>query len=428
VSLIVVGLNHRTVPVDLLERMSVPDASLSKVLHDLAGREHLLEVVVLSTCNRTEIYARCTRFHGAVGDVREFLGAHSGADPDELGEHLYTYYDEAAVAHLFSVAAGLDSMIVGESEILGQVHDAWDAAVHEGSAGQLLSRLFRHAVESGKRVRSETGIGRHPVSISSAAVAVAAEHLGSLDGARVLVIGAGEMGEGVARSLASRGTADVCVANRTAARAKEIARRVGGRAITLDQLESELLDADVLLTSTASQHVLVERSAVEAVMERRENRPLLVVDVALPRDVDPGVGSVEGVTLLDLDDLKDYAQRSADLRRREIGRVREILAAELDRYRVERAAREVAPLVTALHAMGEEVREAELDRFDAKLASLTDEQRAAVEALTRGIVRKLLHEPTIRVKDAAGSGRGDYLGDALAALFDLPEAPEAPES
>jgi glutamyl-tRNA reductase len=368
VSLIVVGLNHRTVPVDLLERMAVPDALLAKALHDLAAREHLLEVVVLSTCNRTEIYARCSRFHAAVGDVRDFLAAHSGADPDDLGDHLYTYYDDAAVAHLFSVAAGLDSMIVGESEILGQVRAAGEAAGRENAAGQLLARLFRHAVETGKRVRSETGIGRHPVSISSAAVAVAAEHLGSLDGAHVLVIGAGEMGEGVARSLASRGAADVCVANRTSARAAEIAKRIGGRAITLDQLESELLDADVLLTSTASQHVLVERSAVETVMAQRANRPLLVVDVALPRDVDPGVGDVDGVTLLDLDDLKGYAQRSAELRQREIGRVREILAAELERYRLDRAAREVAPLVTALRAMGEEVRVAELERHDAKLA------------------------------------------------------------
>jgi glutamyl-tRNA reductase len=428
VSLIVVGLNHRTVPVDLLERMTVTDAQLAKVLHDLVAREHLLETVVLSTCNRTEIYARCTRFHAAVGDVREFLGAHSGSDPDEFADHLYTYYDDAAVSHLFSVAAGLDSMIVGESEILGQVHHAWEAAVHEGAVGQLLSHLFRHAVESGKRVRTETGIGRHPVSISSAAVAVAAEHLGSLDGARVLVIGAGEMGEGVARSLASRGTADVCVANRTAARAKEIAKRVGGRAITLDRLEDELLDADVLLTSTASAHVLVERSAVEHVMAQRDHRSLLVVDVALPRDVDPGVRAVDGVTLLDLDDLKDYAQRSAELRRREIGRVREILAAQLDRYRSDRAAREIAPLVTALRAAGEDARTAELARVEAKLAGLTPEQRDAVEAVTRGIVNKLLHEPTVRVKDAAGTGRGEYLADALAALFDLTETPENLES
>jgi glutamyl-tRNA reductase len=232
------------------------------------------------------------------------------------------------------------------------------------------------------------------------------------------------MGEGVARSLATRGTADVCVANRTAARGKEIAKRIGARWITLDRLEAELLDADLLVTSTASQQVLVERSAVEAVMEQREHRPLLVVDVALPRDVDPGVRDVDGVTLLDLDDLKDYAQRSAELRRREIGRVREILASELERYRADGAAREVAPLVTALRAFGEDVREGELERYESKLAGLTDAQRKSVEALTRGIVNKLLHEPTTRVKDAAGSGRGEYLSDALAALYDLPETPE----
>ncbi len=423
-SLIVVGLNHRTVPVDLMERVAISDALLPKVLHDLSSREHLLEVVVLSTCNRTEIYARCSRFHAAVGDVRDFLSAQSGADPDEFADHLYTYFDDAAVAHLFSVAAGLDSMIVGESEILGQVHDAWDMAVRENASGQLLSRLFRHAVESGKRVRTETGIGRHPVSISSAAVAVAGEHLGSLDGARVLVIGAGEMGEGVARSLGSRGIVDVCVANRTQARALEIAKRVGGRAVSLDHVEAELLDADVLLTSTASQHVLVERSAVEAVMRQRPEHPLLVVDVALPRDVDPGVREVDGVTLLDLDDLKDFAQRSAELRRREIGRVREILASELERFRSERAAREVAPLVVSLRALGEDVRAGELDRFAKKLNGLSPEQREAVEGLTRGIVNKLLHEPTVRLKDAAGTGRGDYLSDALATLFDLPDIPE----
>jgi glutamyl-tRNA reductase len=176
VSLIVVGLNHRTAPVDLLERMTVPDEQLAKVLHDLSAREHLLEVVVLSTCNRTEVYARCTHFHPAVGDVSAFLADYSGASPDEFADLLYTYYDEAAVGHLFSVAAGLDSMIVGESEILGQVREAWQTAVREGTAPQLAG-LFRHAVESGKRVRTETGIGRHPVSIPSAAVAVASEHL-----------------------------------------------------------------------------------------------------------------------------------------------------------------------------------------------------------------------------------------------------------
>ncbi|MGQ0826202.1 MAG: glutamyl-tRNA reductase [Actinomycetota bacterium] len=419
-SLIVVGLNHRTVPVELLERMTVPQHLMPKVLHDLAAREHLLEVVALSTCNRTEIYARCTHFHAAVGDVRDFLAAYSGADPDDFSDHLYTYYDDAAVAHLFSVAAGLDSMIVGESEILGQVRNAWQTAVHDGTALQLLPRLFQHAVESGKRVRTETGIGRHPVSIPSAAVTVAAEHLGSLDGAKVLVVGAGQMGRGLASTLRSRGVERVWIANRTFERAAGLAREIEAEAISLTEIADTLVEADVLLTSTASSEALIERSTVEMVMACRNGRSLLIVDVALPRDVDPGVRDISGVELLDLDDLKDYARRSADRRRAEIGKVREILSADLDRYRSERAAREVAPLVAALHALGEDVRSAEIERFAAKLARLDPDTRAVIDAVTKGIVKKLLHEPTLRVKDAAGSSRGDYYVDALGALFGLP--------
>jgi glutamyl-tRNA reductase len=419
VSLIVVGLNHRTAPVDLLERMTVPDEQLAKVLHDLAAREHLLEVVVLSTCNRTEVYARCTHFHPAVGDVSAFLSGYSGAASEEFADLLYTYYDDAAVAHLFSVAAGLDSMIVGEGEILGQVREAWQTAAREGTAPQLTG-LFRHAVESGKRVRTETGIARHAVSIPSAAVTVAAEHLGALDGAKVLVVGAGHMGSGLASTLRSRGVEHVWIANRTRAHAEDAAERIGAEVIALNEIADTLVDADVVLSSTASPQVLIERATIEMVMACRSGRPLLIVDVALPRDVDPGVREVNDVTLLDLDDLKDYAQRSAERRRREIGKVREILAAEIERYRADRAGREVAPLVTSLRDLGESVRTGELDRFRAKLEQLDPDQRAIVDALTQGIVNKLLHEPTVRVKDAAGTPRGDYYADALAALFDLP--------
>jgi glutamyl-tRNA reductase len=421
VSLIVVGLNHRTAPVELLERMAVPEERLAKVLHDLGAREHLLEVVVLSTCNRIEVYARCTHFHPAVGDVSGFLADYSGADPDDFADLLYTYYDDAAVAHLFAVAAGLDSMIVGESEILGQVREAWQAAVREGTAPQLAG-LFRHAVESGKRVRTETGIGRHPVSIPSAAVSVAAEHLGTFEGAKVLVIGAGQMATGLASTLRSRGVEHVWIANRTLARGEAAAARIGAEAIPLSELADTLVDADVLLSSTASTQVLVERSTIEMVMACRAGRPLLVVDVALPRDVDPGVHEINDVTLLDLDDLKDYARRSAERRREEIGKVREILAAEIERYRADRSGREVAPLVTSLHDLGEDVRVRELERFRAKLERLDPDQRAVIDALTQGIVNKLLHEPTARVKDAAGTPRGEYYADALAALFDLPSS------
>ncbi len=418
-SVIVVGLNHRTVPVELLERMAVPESGLVKVLHDLQSREHLLEVAVLSTCNRTEIYAYCSRFHSAVGDIVEFLSEFSGAHPDEFTDHLYTYYDDAAISHLFAVAAGLDSMIVGEGEILGQVRSAWSAATSEKVSATLLGQVFRHAIESGKRVRTETEIGRHPVSIASAAVAVASEHLGGLEGCRVLVIGSGEMGEGMTIAIATRGVADICVANRTVENARTLADRVGGRVAALSDLGDELALADVVLASTGASEVLIERGAVESIMAQRREQRLLIVDVALPRDIDPGVGEIPGVTLLDIDDLKGYAKRSTERRRAEIGKAREILGVEIDRYREERSARMVAPMITALHRRGEMLRNAELDRYRPRLAELDEETMQLVESITRGIVNKLLHEPTVRVKDNAGTDRGDVLADALSTLFDL---------
>jgi glutamyl-tRNA reductase len=420
-SLIVVGLNHHTVPVELLERVSVPSGKLTKALHDLSSREHLAEVVVLSTCNRTEVYARCTLFHPAVQDVREFLAEHSGTDPTEFDDHLYTYYDDSAVAHLFGVAAGVDSMIVGEGEILGQVRDAWRLAEAEQATGPLLSRVFRHAVEVGKRARTETEIGRHAVSISSAAVAMAQQRVTSLRRSSVLVLGAGEVGEGMAVALGAAGVADLVVANRTRTRAARLARKVGGRAIALDEIADALVRADVLLTCTGAGSVVIQRDDIEAVVEERDGRPLLIIDVAVPRDVDPGVAQIHGVNLLDIDDLRRHADESREQRQHEVAQVRLIIAEELERQRVEHSAREVAPLISALRERAEAVRTGELDRFRAKLDGLDPAARQVVEALTEGIVNKLLHEPTVQVKQAAGTARGELYADALTALFDLPD-------
>ncbi len=420
-SLVVVGLNHRTTAVDLLERMTVSSLGLPKALHDLAAREHLAEVVLLSTCNRTEVYARTTRFHDGVDDVRHFLADCSGVDPDALAEQLYTYHDDAAVAHLFGVASGLDSMIIGESEILGQVREAWQTAEREGTAGQLLSRTFRHAVEVGKRARTETGIGRHAVSVSSAAVRVAAERLGSLEGRRVLLLGAGDVGEGMALALSGAGVEEIVVANRSRARGQQLATRVGGRAVPLDDVFDALVSCDVLLASTGAPGTLVERGDMEEVMRRRDGRAILVVDIAVPRDVDPGVGQVFGVQLLDIDDLKAIGEESLQHRRAEVGKVRLIVTDELDRFRVERAAREVAPVVASLRERAEELRLVELQRLAARLDALEPGSRELVEQATRGLMNKLLHEPTVRLKDAAGTARGELYADALAALFGLDE-------
>jgi glutamyl-tRNA reductase len=419
VSVVVVGLNHRTVSLDLLERMAVPESRLAKALHDLHGREHVAEVVVLSTCHRTEVYVVAERFHGAVQDIRHFLSELAFAPPEEFSDHLYTYFDDAAAAHLFGVAAGLDSVVIGESEVLGQVRNAWERARAEGAAGPRLDALFRHAVVTGKRARSETAIARGTTSVAQAAVAMATERVGDLAAARVLVLGTGEMGESMAVALSGAGAAEVLVANRTWDRAVAVAARVGGRAVQLSGLVEALVDVDVVLTSTGAPSLVVELADIVAVMQARSGRPLLIVDVAMPRDIDPGAGAVGGVTLLDLNDLRAFVEAGLDERRREIPLVRAIVAEEVTRHVEHVTARRAVPTVKALRGRAESMRQAELDRYRARLEGLDPRQRDAVEALTRGIIAKLLHDPTVRLKDAAGSARGERLADAVTELFDL---------
>lgn len=416
---IVVGLNHRTVPLHVLERTSIAPARLGKALDDLVGRDHITGAVVLSTCHRTEVYATAERFHGAVQDIRNFLAETAGLGPEDVADHLYAYYDEAAAAHLFGVVSGLDSVVIGESEILGQVRDAWNVSQGLGTCPSGLSTLFRHALEVGKRARSETGISRRITSVSQAAVAMAGDRLGGLAGKKVLVLGAGDMGESMAIALAGNGGARVVVANRTRSKAVALADRVGGTDIGLDEVTQHLADADVLLTSTNAMGAILERGDLEPVIAPRDGRPLLVVDVAMPRDVDPGVADLPGVTLLDLDDLKAFVAEGVDERRKETSRVSAIIAEEVERYLARSTAREMVPAITALRHRADEIRAAELARYRARLASLDDTEREAVEALTRGIVAKLLHEPTVQLKAAAGDPSGLRLTEALRTLFDL---------
>ncbi len=419
-SVVVVGLNHRTVPLDVLERMSVDDARLPKALYDLRTRPHLAEAVVLSTCNRTEIYAVAERYHGAIDDVRSFLTDLSGLNLDDFNDHLYAYHDEVAVAHLFKVASGLDSAVLGESEILGQVRDAWERASDEDAAGPELGRLFSRALSVGRRVRVETAIARGTASVSQAAVQMASQRLGGLVGKRVLVIGAGAMGEGMAVALAATGgLGDMLVVNRTRSRAAALANRVGGRVVDVDDLDAALRAVDVVLTCTGSHTVVLERGDLEPVMADRPGRPMLVVDVAVPRDVDAGVGEIDGVTLLDMDDLRAFAEAGVAARRQEIGRVQSLVDEEVASYLADLSAREVAPLVASLRERADAVRLAELERFSSRLAGLDPRQREIVEALTKGIVNKLLHGPTVRLKEAAGTPRADRLGDAVRTLYDL---------
>jgi glutamyl-tRNA reductase len=422
VSVVIVGLNHRTVPLPVLERMTVTSSRLPKALHDLRGRKHLAEAVLLSTCARTEIYVEADKFHGALQSVRDFLAEQSFTPPEEFGDHLYEFYEDAAVTHLFRVASGLDSAVLGEGEILGQVGRAAETARVEGTCGPVLSALFRHAVEVGKRARSETAISRGCTSVSQAAVALAERTLGGLPqagGASVLVLGAGETGEGMAQALKEKGGASVLVANRTARKAAEVAHRVGGTPVAVGDLGVHLVEVDVLLTSTSSDEYVLTADDLHAVMDERSGRPLLVVDVAVPRDVDPAANAIDGLTLLDMSDITAFARLGRDARVAEVRSVEAIVQDEVGRYRASTASREVAPLVASLHDRAEAVRQAELDRFRSRLAGLDPKDRAAVEALTRGIVAKLLHEPTVGLKETAGTAAGERLSDAVRALFGL---------
>lgn len=428
-SVVVVGLSHRTVPLDLLERMAVPADRLAKALGDLAARPFVTEVVLLSTCHRTEAYVVAERFHGAVQDVRHFLSELAFVPPETFSDHLYTYYDEAAASHLFGVASGLESVVLGESQILGQVREAWESARREGTAGPHLAALFRHALEVGKRARAETGIGRGVISLSQAAVSMAIDRLGTLTDRKILVIGAGKMGERMVVDLAAtHNPSEVLIANRTWERAVALAARIGGGAVPMDGLAHALADVDVAFTSTAGADEVVDHDLAVAAAPQRDGRPLLLIDLGMPRNVDPTVRDVPGMTVLDLADLRGFVQVGLDQRRKEVVPVRDLVAREVRRYVEATTAREMAPTVAALHERGEQIRQGELDRFRARLSGLDARQQAAVEGLTRGIVAKLLHDPTVRVKDAAGSARGERLSDALQELFGIGagEEPEAP--
>jgi len=430
---VVVGLSHRTVPLDLLERMAVPEARLPKALDDLASRDFVSEAVVLSTCHRIEVYAVTEEFHGGVQDIRNFLAELAFLPPEDFSDYLYTYHGAVAAQHLFNVAAGIESVVVGESQILGQVRTAWDKARQQDTCGTRLSALFRHALEVGKRARSDTAVSRGITSLSQAAVAMARDRLGSLSERRVLVLGAGEMGEEMALSLAalpsrqaapsmaSAGTEarEVIVANRSWARASELASRVGGRPVRLSELPTALLEADALLASTASPSVVITYADLAPVVARRGGRPLLMIDLAMPRDIDPGVAELPGVTLLDLADLHAFVDARLDERRQEVAAVRDIVAEELDRFTGTMSARQVAPTVTALRDRAESLRAAELARYRSRLESLDAEQRTTVDALTRSLLAKILHDPTVRLKDAAGTARGDRLADAMRELFGI---------
>ncbi len=416
-SILAIGVNHRSGPLSVLERVTLAPDEVGKAVEGLAQLDNIREAVVLSTCNRTEIYAVTEKFHGAYADIRDFLCNLGDISADELHPHLFSQHDDAAVMHLFEVAAGLDSAVVGESEILGQLRQAWEIAQREGGARTTLNLLFRHAVEVGKRARTETAIARGTASVSHAAVEMAVEHHGSISGRSVALIGAGAMGEGIAVALRGAGVGDVLVINRSPERGQALADRIDGRAIGIDRLSEALESSDVVLTSTGAGEPVITADLVRRL--ERGGRPLLFVDIAVPRDVAPDVAELAGVTVLDLDDLSRWADRGRAERLAEVDRVTDIVRQEVERFELQSAALQAAPLVSSLRERAEALRSAELARHAKRLNQLDEEQREMVDVITRGLVAKLLHEPSVRLRNQAGTPQGERNAAAVADLFDL---------
>jgi glutamyl-tRNA reductase len=415
VSLLTVGLSHRTAPVSLLERAAVPTDDLQKTLDELHQSPAISEVLLLATCNRVEVYADVARFHPAVAEITAVLARHSGLSVVDLTEHLYVHYAEAAVEHLFTVAAGLDSMVVGESQILGQLRAAYALGSDSGSVGSTLHDLAQNALRVGKRVHAETGIDRAGASIVSVALDRATEALGPLAGARALVVGAGSMGALAATSLHRDGVTDLVVANRSPSSARRLADSLEARTASLEELPEQIAEADLLISCTGATGLVIELAAIGP----RTSRPLVVLDLALPRDVSPEAAQLPGVTYVDLDGLRS---RGAIVSDGEVRAAAAIVAAELDEYLAEQQKLAVAPTVTALRARANTVIDAELTRLDGRLPGMDAQLRREVAGAVRRAVEKVLHAPTVRVKELAATGEGDRYASALRELFDLDPA------
>ena len=428
-SLLAVGVSHQTAPVALLEQFAMGHDDRVKALHELVGTDHVTEALVLATCNRIEVFAEVEKFHGGVTDVSRVLARQAGATVEELSPYVTVHYEDQAVAHLFTVAAGLDSMVVGETQVLGQLRAAYALAQEEGTVGRELHPIAQRALRVGKRVHAETGIDKAGASLVSVALDRAEERLGPLAGRPVLVVGAGSMGALAATTLARRGAA-VTVSSRTAATASRLAEAVGGRAADLAQLPVEVAAADVLVTCTGSTGIVIGAEAVAAAMADRHagpgrpGRPLVVVDLALPRDVEPAVAGIPGVHVVDLAMLQ--GERSAPggpvagpVAADDVAAAHALIELETSLLRAERQAAAVAPTVSALRSQAAEVVDAELLRLSTRLPDLDARARSEIARTVRRVVDKLLHEPTVRVKELASAPNGTDYADALRALFGL---------
>ena len=418
--LTLVGVSHRQAPVELRERVAVDAAGASALARELAAGAGSAgcEAVVLSTCNRTELYLASEDGSDHLSEwASNSLLTLAGDDGSALAPVLYRLGDDSAALHLFRVAAGLDSLVPGEGEILGQVRDAFEG----GSTGPLLDRLFRQALHAGRRARVETAIGESPASVPAAAAALAQQVFGDLGGRRILLVGAGKMSELTAVNLRSRGALIEAVANRTAVHGEELAARVESRAVGLDEIPALLATADVVIASTSAPGFVVDPETASAALRGRRGRPLLFVDLAVPRDVDPALATIDGCFVYDIDDLEAVVEASLAGRRVEAVRAEQLVAVEAERFREWQASLAVVPAIASLRARAEEIRSGELAKAEGRLGRLPESERRLVESVTSQIVAKILHLPTVRMKEAAAGADGVVYADVVRHLFGLGE-------
>lgn len=417
--LLALGISHKTAPLELRERLALPEGRAAGLMAALTGSGGAAEATIVSTCNRTEVYLVAPDPVVAESEVLTALASQAEIRPTELVGHLYSLRGPDAARHLFRVTAGLDSMIIGEAEIQGQVKRAHELALVEGASGPILNRLFRGAIAAGGRARHETGISEKGVSIASVAVAEARRTLGELANRRALVVGAGNTAELVARALTASGTESVFVANRHFDRAQELARRFEGGAARIADLPEQLAEPDIVVSATNSPHHLIDRDLLGPVMEHRESRPLLLIDLAVPRDIDPGVRELAGVNVLDIDDLQLVIERNTASRASEGFKAERILGAELDLFEKWVDSLEVLPAVVALRERAEEIVRRVLAENEDRWMNLSDADRERVESVTRAVAQRMLHEPTLRLKEMAGTDAAYETVNTLRELFGL---------
>jgi glutamyl-tRNA reductase len=422
--LLALGISHKTAPVALRERLALTGHEADRFVRELVAREEVQEAVAISTCNRTEIYLVVSDAVQAEAELLGKLARRASIRPTELANIVYSPRNCDAARQLYRVTSGLDSMIVGEAEVQGQVKRAYEAALAAGTTGPLTNRLFRAALQTGKRVRSETGIGASRTSVSTVAVALAEDVVGDLTQRNVVIIGAGETSELTAQALAAQGVSTIFVANRHAQRALSMADRFGGSVVSLDELPARLEQADIVVSSTSSPHPIVEEEELELVMRARDRRPLVLIDIAVPRDIADGCAGVEGVTLYDIDDLQAIVARNLQVREAERAGAEQVVEDEIQRFARWMGQLDVLPTITALREHGATIVEQVLAENAERWETASPRDLARAEAIARSVMQRLLHEPTIRLKvldEGGGHGRQQLLRE----LFGLEDGAQA---